>query len=128
MIDMYGGDYGLRDPGTFYMLCDAPFQTCFGEDLFPSIYDKAAKYVEGFATHQVFYDGNKRTAFGTMELFLRLNNLTIGVSQEDAYEFVMKIANDKAFDCGQIAAFIQENAIQYVGELELAEHEEPYNI
>lgn len=32
-----------------------------GQDLFPDIYDKAVRYLFGFATNQVFRDGNKRT-------------------------------------------------------------------
>ena len=53
-IERYGGIKGIRDENLFESCCVAPYQTMFGQDLYPDIYDKAIRYLVGFATNQVF--------------------------------------------------------------------------
>ena len=62
MVAEYGGSDGIRDNGLFLSVCQSPYQSVFGEDAYPTLYDKAAKYLTDFARYQVFVDGNKRTA------------------------------------------------------------------
>lgn len=108
-IKMYGGEYGVREQGTFEMLCEAPYQTMFGTDLYPTIFDKAAKLVEGFATHQVFYDGNKRTGLGAMNHLLNANGYELTFVNMEAYQFVLDIANHKYQSVEEIANVISQN-------------------
>jgi death-on-curing protein len=42
-----------------------------------------------------FVDGNKRTAYGAADIFLRLNGYCIGIEPEAALEFIVKIATGK---------------------------------
>jgi death-on-curing protein len=37
-------------------------------------------------------DGNKRTAYGAMEAFLRLNGYNLDLSNKEAYNMVMQVA------------------------------------
>lgn len=83
------------DEDTFDLLCNAPFQSCWGRDLYPNVYIKAAKVMEGFATHQVFTNGNKRLAVGATMQFLKSQNIEFEMNQKDIYEFVMDVANKK---------------------------------
>ena len=82
-IDMFGGIKGIRDEGLFSQLCEAPYQEFDGVELFPTVFDKASKYLEGFSRHQVFLDGNKRTAAGAMMIFLRANSIHVVFSKLD---------------------------------------------
>lgn len=90
----------IRDTeqGTFDMLCDAPFISFGGQDLYPNTYLKAAKVIEGFATHQVFTNGNKRLAVGAMMQYLDSKGIEFVMGQEDVLDFVMKVANNQIGD------------------------------
>ena len=52
----------------------------------------AAEYAFGIARNHPFVDGNKRTAFVTCLLFLRLNGKDIDATQEEKYEAFMQLA------------------------------------
>ncbi len=53
---------GVRDMALLESAVNAPFQTFGGQDLFPSIYEKAARLLYGIANNHAFVEGNKRTA------------------------------------------------------------------
>ena len=92
-IERFGGLKGIRDEGLFESSCVAPYQTMFGNDLYPDIYDKAIRYLEGFATNQVFIDGNKRTAVACMMLLLRLNGIYPKLSNKELSQLCLDFAN-----------------------------------
>ena len=117
-IKKYGGDYGIRDEGTFDMLANAPYQSMFGMDCYPSVFDKAAKYLEGFARHQVFYDGNKRTALVTCATFLAINDYQLQLNPMEFYKLTLDIANNKDIETGKISKFLEKHSISLEKELE----------
>ena len=57
---------GIRDENLLASAVNTPFQTLMGNDLYPSIYDKAAQLCYGIANNHPFTDGNKRTALHSM--------------------------------------------------------------
>ena len=98
-IDTYGGIKGIRDEGLLSQLCEAPYQQFAGIELFPTIFEKAAKYVDGFARHQVFLDGNKRTAASCMITFLEINGFNSSYSNDERANLTLDVANDRlSFD------------------------------
>lgn len=119
-IAKFGGDYGLREEGTFEMLSTAPYQSVFDMDCYPSVFDKAAKYLEGFARHQVFYDGNKRTALDTCLTYLAVNDYALNLDAYTLYEYTLKISNEKEISTGEIAKFLEEHSIFLNKELEIS--------
>lgn len=57
---------------------------------------RAAFYWSEIATHQAFHNGNKRTAFLAMLLYLDMNGYTFNldrISEQSLYEYTVKIAN-----------------------------------
>lgn len=123
-IKKYGGEYGIREEGTFDMLVNAPYQSIFGMDCYPSIFDKAAKYLEGFARHQVFYDGNKRTALVVCGTFLAINNYHLQLEPLQFYKLTLNIANNKSIETEEISKFLKEHSISLEKELEnIKEHD-----
>ena len=60
-IQKYGGSDGLRDSGLLESAIARPFQSFGGEDLYPSIFEKAAALGESLIINHPFIDGNKRT-------------------------------------------------------------------
>jgi death on curing protein len=67
----HGGASGTRDEGLFDSALARPRHlVVYGE---PDVADLAAAYGFGIARNHPFIDGNKRTAFVAVELFLELN-------------------------------------------------------
>ena len=71
----HGGAAGTRDDGLFESAIARPQnQAGYGE---PDAADLAAAYGFGIARNHPFIDGNKRTAFVAVELFLDLNGFKL---------------------------------------------------
>ena len=67
----HGGGSGVRDEGLFESAIHRPVNlAAYGE---PDVAALAAAYGFGLARNRPFVDGNKRTAFVAVELFLALN-------------------------------------------------------
>lgn len=117
-IGMFGGKDGIIDQGQFEALCARPY-AFFGGPLFPTVFDKAAALLEGFAHHQVFEDGNKRTGCLTAISFLDLNDYELNISNEEMYEFVMGIANNE-YGVEETAQFLKDHSIHKEDRLAMA--------
>ena len=71
----HGGLSGVRDEGMFLSAINrAENMAHYGE---PDYAELAAAYGVGLAKNHPFLDGNKRTAFVAVELFLRLNGYVL---------------------------------------------------
>jgi death-on-curing protein len=67
----HGGGSGVRDQGLFESAMNRPLNlVAYGD---PDVAALAAAYGYGLARNHPFVDGNKRTAFVAVELFLALN-------------------------------------------------------
>ncbi|MDY3986771.1 MAG: Fic family protein, partial [Peptoniphilaceae bacterium] len=51
LIDRFGGVQGVRDEGLLDSALNAPFRTFAGNDLYPSILEKAAKLGYGIVSN-----------------------------------------------------------------------------
>lgn len=87
-----GGSPGLKDEGMLESALAAPFQTFDGQELFPSIYQKAARLGYGLASNHAFIDGNKRIGAHVMLVFLALNGIWLEYEQDELSDLFMKIA------------------------------------
>jgi death-on-curing protein len=71
----HGGAGGIRDEGMFDSALNRPLNlAAYGE---PDVAALAAAYGFGLARNHPFVDGNKRTAFVAVELFLWLNGVQL---------------------------------------------------
>lgn len=78
----------------------------FGEEQFPTLYDKAAALLESLAYHHLFVDGNKRTAIRAVEMFLRANGLRPEWQGREEYDFVLRVAQGRV-SIEEISAWIE---------------------
>lgn len=69
------GGVGIRDAGLLASALARPAQLAAYEK--PDVAALAASYAVGLAKNHPFIDGNKRTAFVAMELFLILNGFEL---------------------------------------------------
>ena len=83
---------GIRDKNLLASAVNTPFQTFMGNDLYPSLYDKAAQLCYGIANNHPFIDGNKRTALHSMYVYLIINGYDITASQQDVENLIINVA------------------------------------
>lgn len=110
MCYRYGGAMGIRDMALFQSVCMAPYQSVFGQDLYPTPFDKAAKYLYDFANYQVFIDGNKRTGLAVAATYLIGNGYKLTLSQMQMYELTMNVANGRIKEADDIAKILHVHA------------------
>ena len=92
-IAEHGGSAGLRDRGLLESALARPLNlAAYGK---PDHADLAACYGVGIAKNHPFVDGNKRTAFVAVELFLALNGWTLSASDPDAVLTMLAVAAGK---------------------------------
>lgn len=94
-IDAFGGLKGVRDSNLLLSAIEIPKSTMFGNDLYPSIYDKAAAYLFHLVQNHPFNDANKRTGFGVAYIFLKANKAPIMFNDEDFENLVIEVAKGK---------------------------------
>lgn len=91
-IANYGGSPEIRDEGLLESAITQPMTTFGGQELHPSVFDKAAAYLFHICSNHPFVDGNKRTALASALVFLELNNITIEDPEDSLYDIVIRIA------------------------------------
>jgi len=91
-INRYGGSNGVREMGSLESAIARPFQTFGSEDLYIIIFEKAAALGESLIVNHPFVDGNKRTGFLAMTSLLEEDGYLLIATQEEAYNFTIKIA------------------------------------
>ena len=94
IIDDAGGKQGIRDFALLHSALERCKATYAGQDLYPSILEKAAALWHSLTMNHAFVDGNKRTAFGVVSLFLNSNKYQIEATQEEIVEYCISIDND----------------------------------
>lgn len=101
---------GLKDASALDMAVNQPQQEVFGEELYPTIYDKAAILAINLAKRHPFQNGNKRTALVSMITFLMMNGYTTSLTQAEAVQFILNITtSNQAFDLmkEEVASFLE---------------------
>ena len=93
LANTYTMETGIHDMNLLQSAVNAPFQTFGGADLYPTVYDKAARLCYGLTKNHPFSDGNKRTAVHTTLIYLGLNDIFLEYSQIDLENVIIAIAD-----------------------------------
>ncbi len=86
----HGGILGVRDHGLLESALDAPKNRWHYEK--SSIEELAACYAYHLAMNHPFIDGNKRTAWVCMRLFLKLNGLDIEADRQEKVRTMLDLS------------------------------------
>lgn len=86
----HGGASGVRDTGLLASALARPNNLAAYGD--PTVVECAAAYGFGISRNHPFIDGNKRTAFVCMELFLALNGLRLVASDIECVQTMLAVA------------------------------------
>jgi len=108
LINKIGGLHGVRDENLLDMSVNSPFQTFGGNDLYPTLIDKAAHFVYSLIKNHPFIDGNKRIGVTAMIAFLKSNNLDFSCTNEELVEFGLGLA-DGSYDASYAREWIKSH-------------------
>ena len=102
---------GVRDENLLASAVNTPFQTFMGNDLYPSLYDKAAQLCYGIANNHPFTDGNKRTALHSMYVYLIINGFDIMATQQDVENMIIDVASGNMTNT-ELVQWLQKNTVE----------------
>jgi len=73
-----------------------PHMTFGGEELYPTLAEKASAFGFSLIMNHPFVDGNKRVGFIIMALFLKRNGFEIGGTVDDQEQMILRVAAGEA--------------------------------
>ena len=106
-IAEHGGAAGTRDMGLLESALARPLNRAGYGD--PDVVELAALYALGIAKNHPFVDGNKRTAYIALEVFLKLNGLDFVASDAEAVVATLDMAAGELTD-DEFTAWVREHA------------------
>lgn len=109
MLQVYGGQAGVRDRGSLESAVGMPTQTFGGDFVHPGLFEMAAAYAFHIAENQAFVDGNKRTGLAAALTFLRLNGVSVVDPQGRLYAAMIAIGT-KQMDKNGLGELFRELA------------------
>jgi len=101
----HGGAAGFRDEGLFDSALARPLNLAAYES--PDVSALAASYAVALAKNHPFVDGNKRTAFVAMELFLWLNGRELNAGDAECVLAMLAVAAGE-WDEATLAAWLRD--------------------
>ena len=107
LISRFGGANGLRDKGLLESALYRP-QTGYYSDLV----EMAAALFESLMNNHPFIDGNKRVAFFSTDVFLRLNGYKLAVEPKAAHAFLIGLFETNSCDLEHLTPWIRSAVVQ----------------
>ena len=95
LVEQSGGAITIRDVGALQAAIAQPRVTFGGEDLYPTIEEKAAALAFSLISNHPFMDGNKRIGHAAMETFLILNGYELRADVDEAEAVILGVAAGK---------------------------------
>jgi death on curing protein len=95
VMQQTGGLVGIRDLGALESAIAQPYMTFGGNELYPSLAEKAAALGFSLIQNHPFADGNKRTGHAAMESFLAMNDYEISANTDEQVEVILSLASGK---------------------------------
>jgi death-on-curing protein len=87
-----GGAEGIQDQGRLESSLAQPALTFAGQDLYPTLVEKAAVLCFSLVMNHAFVDGNKRIGHFAMEVFLRLNGKEVDAPVDEQEQVILRLA------------------------------------
>lgn len=96
----------VRDHGLLEAATARPRASAFGADAYPDLETKAAALVHSLVTNHALLDGNKRLGLAGLIAFLGVNGRRLTWSNDEAYDFIVEIADGSLVDIAVVARLI----------------------
>ena len=91
-IEDAGGSAGVRDFGMLQSAVSQPAMAFSGQDLYPTVIEKAAAICFSLIMNHPFVDGNKRVGHAAMDAFLVLNGHEMQAGVEEQERVILDLA------------------------------------
>ena len=92
MAEMTGGDAGIRDIALLDSALSSAYQTFGGEELYPTLEEKAARLGFSLISNHPFVDGNKRIGMYVLLTFLETNGIKLRPTNAEVARVGLAIA------------------------------------
>jgi death-on-curing protein len=92
VIEASGGSRGVRDLGAIESAIAQPRMSFGGDDLYPSVAEKAAALCFSLVRNHPFVDGNKRVGHAALETFLVLNGFELDATVDEQERLMLTLA------------------------------------
>lgn len=112
LIATYGGAQGVRDMGALESALFRP-QSGYYDDLV----QEACALLESLAMNHPFVDGNKRVAFGAMDVFLLLNEFEVVGGSMVIYRRLMALFDTGKFRLAELETYLRPRIKPLLGRL-----------
>lgn len=96
----------VRDWGLLESAVARPRASVFGEDAYPTVWEKAAALLHSLVRNHALVDGNKRLGITAAALLLHRNGIALSLVEDEAYDLVIAVAEGRA-DVPDIAAALR---------------------
>ncbi len=91
MIAVGGGRGDIHDFTFLHSAVERPKATFGGQDLYPTVWEKASALLHSLVKNHPFDDGNKRTAYYSTKRFLFINGYMLKAKKADVLAFMVSV-------------------------------------
>ncbi len=93
LMQQSGGTAGVTNLGALESAVAQPRMTFGGQELYPTIVEKASALGFSLIKNHPFLDGNKRIGHAAIEVFLVLNGFEIYADVDEQEKVILKLAS-----------------------------------
>ena len=104
LIERFGGKGGVRDMGLLESALMRP-QTGY----YKSLSLQAAALLQSLTQNHAFVDGNKRVAFASTAIFLRMNGYRLKVDADNGESFLIERVIKNKAEISEIADWLEKH-------------------
>jgi death on curing protein len=105
----YGGSSGVRELGALEATLYRP-QSGYYED----VIQQAAALWESLSQNHPFVDGNKRVAFATTDVFLRINQVKLTASAKAVDVFIYDLFDKNQFTFAKLEPWLRQKVKSFL--------------
>lgn len=106
-----GEQIGVKSASLLESAVARPRSSAFGEDAYPTLFEKAASLFESLGQNHPFHNANKRTAFTALFIFLRYNSYHLIMDIKAAEDFTVDMVNHQ-YTIHELTATIKYHSIR----------------
>ena len=111
VMEQSGGGVGIHDLGALESAVAQPRMTFNGEELYPTLVEKASALGFSLIQNYPFVDGNKRSGHAAMESFLMFNGYEISASVDEQVKVILGVASGK-IDRNTFTDWLREHTVE----------------
>ncbi|HVL99227.1 MAG TPA: type II toxin-antitoxin system death-on-curing family toxin [Egibacteraceae bacterium] len=93
----------VRDAGLLEAAVARPSASAFGEDVYPTLHEKAAALLHSLVRSHALVDGNKRLGLASVIGFYGMDGFRLTFTNDEAYDLVVAVLAGELDDVSAIA-------------------------